>query len=155
MAVLTDGAADRTPIPVRDVLSLILALGGARFAVAHNHPSSRTEPSEADVRVTARLRDAETTVGLRLLDHVIVTDDYVVQDPVTITPVPGQPVETARTSPFGRRPRRSGRVAPTHRPARCPSRACIHTAGDHRRSSVDGRTPVPFSECRPQLESVT
>ncbi|GAA2842663.1 JAB domain-containing protein [Nonomuraea rubra] len=73
-ATLTDGAADRTQIPVRDVLSLVLALGGARFAVAHNHPSGRTEPSEADVRVTARLREAATTVGLRLLDHVIVTE---------------------------------------------------------------------------------
>ena len=71
---LTEGAADRSLIPVRDVLHTVLAAGGARFGVAHNHPTGRLEPSAADVEVTARLRAAAETVGLRFLDHLIVTD---------------------------------------------------------------------------------
>ena len=70
---LTDGASDRTLLPVRDVLRVVLSCGGARFAVAHNHPSGSLEPSTADTEVTARLRAAAETVGLRFLDHVIVT----------------------------------------------------------------------------------
>jgi DNA repair protein RadC len=71
---LTDGGSDRSLVPVRDVLRAVLSCGGARFAVAHNHPSGSLEPSAADAEVTSRLRAAADTVGLRLLDHVIVTD---------------------------------------------------------------------------------
>lgn len=74
VAQLTDGTADRSLILVRDVLSAVLAIGGARFAVAHNHPGGSVEPSESDVEVTARLRTAADMVGLRFLDHVIVTE---------------------------------------------------------------------------------
>ncbi|WP_243716479.1 UPF0758 domain-containing protein [Actinomadura sp. KC345] len=47
---LTEGAADRSLIPVRDVLSAVLAAGGTAFGVAHNHPSGCLEPSTPDVR---------------------------------------------------------------------------------------------------------
>lgn len=71
---LTEGAADQNLLPVRDVLSTVLASGGASFGVAHNHPSGNPEPSEADRRVTTRLREAADTVGLTFLDHLIITD---------------------------------------------------------------------------------
>lgn len=74
-ALLTDGSADRSLLPVREVLALVLASGGASFGVAHNHPSGCVDPSERDRRVTARLAEAADAVGLRFLDHVLVTDD--------------------------------------------------------------------------------
>jgi DNA repair protein RadC len=61
-------------VPVRDVLSLVLATGGTAFGVAHNHPSGNPEPSEPDRLVTTRLRGAAETVGLRFLDHIVVTE---------------------------------------------------------------------------------
>jgi DNA repair protein RadC len=73
-AVLTEGAADHSLIPVRDVLSLVLAAGGTAFGVAHNHPTGRVEPSEHDRLATARLAAGAEAVGLRFLDHVVVTD---------------------------------------------------------------------------------
>ncbi|MGW1654064.1 JAB domain-containing protein [Streptomyces atratus] len=72
--VLTEGATDRSLLPVRDVLALVLAAGGASFGVAHNHPTGRTDPSEADRRATTRLAAGAAAVGLRFLDHVVVTD---------------------------------------------------------------------------------
>lgn len=74
MVQLTDGGTDRSLIPVRDVLAVVFAAGGTAFGVAHNHPSGGLEPSEPDIRATARLRDAAETVGLRFLDHLILTD---------------------------------------------------------------------------------
>ena len=71
---LTDGGSDRSLLPVRDVLHRVLSIGASRFAVAHNHPSGSLEPSGADLEVTERLREAAMTVGLRFLDHVIVTE---------------------------------------------------------------------------------
>lgn len=74
VAQLTDGAKDWSLIPVRDVLSVVLATGGACFAVAHNHPGGSAEPSDSDVEITAKLRAAADAVGLRFLDHVILTE---------------------------------------------------------------------------------
>jgi DNA repair protein RadC len=74
VAPLTDGSADRSLIPVRDVLTAVLAVGGTSFAVAHNHPSGSLIPSSTDTEVTIRLREAAVMVGLRFLDHVILTE---------------------------------------------------------------------------------
>lgn len=71
---LTEGGSDRSLVPVRDVLTRVLEAGGAAFGVAHNHPSGSAEPSDADRGTTARLRAAAETVGLRFLDHLVVTD---------------------------------------------------------------------------------
>ncbi|WP_149263382.1 RadC family protein [Actinomadura sp. K4S16] len=71
---LTEGAADRSLIPVRDVLTTVLSTGGTAFGVAHNHPSGSLEPSVSDRRATEALRDAAETVGLRFMDHVIVSE---------------------------------------------------------------------------------
>ena len=74
VAPLTDGSADRSLIPVRDVLTLVLGVGGTSFAVAHNHPGGSLTPSTQDTEATARLRRAAEMIGLRFLDHVILTE---------------------------------------------------------------------------------
>jgi DNA repair protein RadC len=72
---LTEGATDRSLIPVRDVLSVVLASGGVSFGVAHNHPTGDPTPSTSDRKATARLAEGAEAVGLRFLDHVVVTDN--------------------------------------------------------------------------------
>jgi DNA repair protein RadC len=42
---------------------------------AHNHPSGVAEPSQADQRITQRLKEALALVEVRTLDHVIVAED--------------------------------------------------------------------------------
>jgi DNA repair protein RadC len=74
VAALTEGAADRSLLPVRDVLAMVLAAGGTAFGVAHNHPTGRVDPSEPDRIATSRLAAGAEAVGLRFLDHVVVTD---------------------------------------------------------------------------------
>lgn len=70
--VVAQGAVDRTPMPVREVLATVLRHDGRALAIAHNHPSGTAEPSAADVAATHRLREAAGQVGLRLIDHVVV-----------------------------------------------------------------------------------
>lgn len=74
MTVLTDGASDQSLLPVRDVLTAVLSICGTAFAIAHNHPSGSLIPSETDLAATASLRAAAQVVGLRFLDHVILTE---------------------------------------------------------------------------------
>jgi len=68
------GQATACPVPVREVLALVLRHDGVSFAVAHNHPGGDPTPSAADVAATARLQEAAALVGLRFLDHVVVTE---------------------------------------------------------------------------------
>lgn len=58
---------------------LILTMGLKTLAsgiiIAHNHPSGRKVPSEQDIRLTRRVKDACRLVDLELLDHLIITAD--------------------------------------------------------------------------------
>ena len=40
--------------------------------VAHNHPSGDPTPSEADRRMTRRLKEAADILRINLLDHIII-----------------------------------------------------------------------------------
>ena len=42
---------------------------------SHNHPSGNVTPSEEDRRVTTRIQEVGELLGIRLLDHVIVSDE--------------------------------------------------------------------------------
>lgn len=53
------------------------AIAGNAYAIAlmHNHPSGCPDPSRADEKVTRRIVEAGTILGIRLMDHVIVGAD--------------------------------------------------------------------------------
>src|SRR5260370_228974 len=71
--VVTIGLLDKSPVHPREVFADVIADRAAAVIFAHNHPSGEVEPSEADVRVHEQLTAAGKTLGLRVLDHVIVT----------------------------------------------------------------------------------
>ena len=73
-SVLTEGGSDHTVMPVRELITEVLTSGGAMFGLAHNHPGGSLDPSPEDLEATAMLLEAARTVGLRLLDHLIVAD---------------------------------------------------------------------------------
>jgi DNA repair protein RadC len=75
VAAVADGATDGAPLPVRDVLSLVLREDGHAFAVAHNHPSGDPTPSTADRAATRRLSAAAATAGLVFLGHLVFGDN--------------------------------------------------------------------------------
>lgn len=46
----------------------------AGIILAHNHPGGKKTPSPQDVEITKRIRDVLSVIGIRLCDHIIVTD---------------------------------------------------------------------------------
>lgn len=56
----------------REVVKRALQLNAAALILAHNHPSGVTEPSQADEKITHRIKDACALVEIRVLDHIIV-----------------------------------------------------------------------------------
>lgn len=66
------GTIDGTSVYPREVVKESLAVNAAAVIIAHNHPSGVAEPSQADERITRRLRAALELVDIRLLDHLII-----------------------------------------------------------------------------------
>ena len=66
------GTIDGTSVYPREVVKEALAVNAAAVILAHNHPSGVSEPSQADERITRRLKSALELVDIRLLDHLIV-----------------------------------------------------------------------------------
>jgi DNA repair protein RadC len=75
---LFHGTIDAAHVHPRVVVETALSDRAAAVIVAHNHPSGVAEPSQADLAITRRLRDALALVDIRLLDHFIVGDAEVV-----------------------------------------------------------------------------
>jgi DNA repair protein RadC len=70
--VVSDGAVDRSLMPVREILHAVLRWDGRAFAVAHNHTCGDPDPSPADVDATRRVAEAARIVGVRFLGHVVI-----------------------------------------------------------------------------------
>ena len=66
------GTIDGASVYPREVVKRCLALNAAAVIFAHNHPSGIAEPSQADQRLTQRLKAALGTVDIRVLDHFVV-----------------------------------------------------------------------------------
>lgn len=66
------GTIDGASVHPREVVKHCLRYNAAAVIVAHNHPSGIAEPSQADHRITDRLRQALALVDIRLIDHIIV-----------------------------------------------------------------------------------
>lgn len=57
----------------RETFECAIRKHAASIIVSHNHPSGDEEPSEEDVKITQRLKEAGKVMGIELLDHIVVT----------------------------------------------------------------------------------
>ena len=66
------GTIDSASVYPREVVKTVLDHNAAAVILAHNHPSGDPEPSQADILLTRRLKEALALVDVRVLDHIIV-----------------------------------------------------------------------------------
>ncbi|MDC7125571.1 MAG: DNA repair protein RadC [Spirochaetales bacterium] len=71
--VVSIGTLNKTLVHPREVFSAPLTDSAAGIICAHNHPSGTTEPSHDDIRLTERIQKAGEILGIRLLDHLIIS----------------------------------------------------------------------------------
>lgn len=69
---ITKGTANSSLVHPREVFRAAILGGASGIIAVHNHPSGDPSPSAADVQVTRQLREAGHTVGIELLDHVVI-----------------------------------------------------------------------------------
>lgn len=69
---LFSGTLSQASVFPREVVKRALHHNAAAVILAHNHPSGRAEPSQADQLLTAALKQALGMVDVRVLDHFII-----------------------------------------------------------------------------------
>jgi len=79
---VTSGTASSSLVHPREVFREAIREGALAVICVHNHPSGDPAPSTADINVTRQLRDAAKTVGIDLLDHIIIGQKT--RDPVGV-----------------------------------------------------------------------
>lgn len=72
------GSLNASIVHPREVFKPAILASAASIILCHNHPSGDAEPSEEDVTITKRLKDAGELLGIEVLDHVIVASRGVV-----------------------------------------------------------------------------
>ncbi len=70
---LFTGTIDGASVHPREVVRAALTCNASAAILAHNHPSGVAEPSAADRAITRELRDALQLIGVRILDHIVVS----------------------------------------------------------------------------------
>lgn len=75
---ISKGGISGTVTDVRVVLQAAIKSNASGLIVAHNHPSGNLNPSEADSRITQKIKEAGNVMDIQLLDHLIITpgEDY-------------------------------------------------------------------------------
>ena len=68
------GTLDSASVYPREVVKRALAHNAAALILTHNHPSGVSEPSQADLMLTRRLKESLALVDIRVLDHLVVGD---------------------------------------------------------------------------------
>ncbi len=72
---LSKGGISGTIVDIRIILSVALKCNASGIIMVHNHPSGNMKPSEADRKITRKLKDACDLLEINLLDHMIISRD--------------------------------------------------------------------------------
>ncbi|MGO3706806.1 MAG: RadC family protein [Mesonia hippocampi] len=72
---LSKGGITGTLVDVRLIFKQALSLGATAIIAAHNHPSGKLTPSRSDIEITKKLKLAGKSLDIKLLDHLIVTQN--------------------------------------------------------------------------------
>jgi len=70
---ISQGGVAGTVADAKIILGTALKVCASSIILAHNHPSSNLRPSEADKKLTNKIRQGGNFVDVTLLDHLIVT----------------------------------------------------------------------------------
>lgn len=73
--LLSDGVVNKAEISTRKLVKCALLYNSANVILGHNHPSGELSPSVADISFTKSAYMLLDQIGIRLLDHIIVSDD--------------------------------------------------------------------------------
>ena len=72
---LSQGGITGTLIDLRILFAVILKSLCVAIILTHNHPSGKLQPSDADKRLTSKIKNASKLFDITILDHLIFAPD--------------------------------------------------------------------------------
>ena len=75
LALLNEGDINAVHFSVRKIVETALSAKAVSVILAHNHPGGTLTPSREDLDATNSAKAALNTVGIQLLDHLIISGD--------------------------------------------------------------------------------
>ena len=75
ITLVSMGSLNASVVHAREVFKTAILSNSASIICAHNHPSGNPAPSPEDIVVTNKLIEAGNTLGIQVLDHIIIGDD--------------------------------------------------------------------------------
>ncbi len=75
ISIVSTGCLDSTVVHPREVFKIAILSNAASILICHNHPSGNLEPSNEDKNITNRICEVGKIHGIRVLDHLIVSDN--------------------------------------------------------------------------------
>ena len=77
--LISEGEITETCADVRLIIQAALLTNSEALILAHNHPSGNLKPSTEDIRLTKQVTDAAQLMRIKVLDHIIITDEEMLQ----------------------------------------------------------------------------
>ena len=72
---ISEGGISGTVVDPKKLFNICLVNHASAIILGHNHPSGNTQPSDADNKLTIKLRDAGLLLDISVMDHIIVGDE--------------------------------------------------------------------------------
>ncbi|PTQ95609.1 DNA replication and repair protein RadC [Mucilaginibacter yixingensis] len=73
--LISKGGLSGTIADPKIIFSIALQHQASNIILAHNHPSNNKKPSHEDINLTKRLIQAGNILDIKVMDHLIITDD--------------------------------------------------------------------------------
>jgi DNA repair protein RadC len=68
------GSLNQSIVHPREVFKSACIISAAGIILVHNHPTGDPNPSQEDITITRRLKEAGEIIGIPVLDHIIIGD---------------------------------------------------------------------------------
>lgn len=71
---LFKGTLDRSTVYIRELVKKILKYNAKSVILVHNHPAGSLKPSQSDILLTKKIKEALENIEIRVLDHLIISE---------------------------------------------------------------------------------
>lgn len=73
--MISKGGMSGTVVDAKIIFKRALEESASGVILAHNHPSGNLKPSQADINLTKKLKEAGRALDINVLDHLIITNE--------------------------------------------------------------------------------
>jgi DNA repair protein RadC len=75
ITTVSKGGVSASLMDTKVIFQYALKANACGFIIAHNHPSGNVAPSESDLKITRKIKEAGEILDIQLLDHIILTPE--------------------------------------------------------------------------------